>query len=472
MTAEELRNKISTYSQTGTLEINDVIEFDRKPINITCSILFKECTFNSNVVFSAHKSTAKLSIQNCKLKGNITIEHSNSGDKKIVNISDIKAEKITINIINNTNLIISLLEINVHSLNFTNNKSCLLTTNHTNDPKLTTKIKSVRFSKNYRGQYDFKSINSNSVLLVNEEEPTLTISKGNIHELILSDIKVAKIEIGSYYEKVKIYQFSAERETFDNETKIRFQNSQISFLNLAGINNQGNIQFTNTKFENDPSQNKNKLNLTNAFLGNTVMTNCNISVDEINLDGAYLMDLKMTGVSWPKNNSIDKDYKNRNIEKLKYLRDTYRQLKAISLNSKDVVNSLKFKANEMNIYLFQLRQEKKWFSSDFVELFLSKWSSNFGLSIGKPLIRLLSIHFIIFFFVLLFSDYRGMTITLNSELMSWDNFFTSCEYYGELLIPIRKFNSDLNSIVDILMRIDSGFFIYHIIKATRKFAKL
>jgi hypothetical protein len=163
---------------------------------------------------------------------------------------------------------------------------------------------------------------------------------------------------------------------------------------------------------------------------------------------------------------------------LTYLRDIYRQLKAISLNSKDIVNALYFKANEMNVYLYLLKQTKKPFwkfwkwRSNYFELWLSKKSGNFGISIGRPIIGLIGVHLLIFIILLHFTSFRGVTITYNINDWSSINFWKSFNNFWELIVPIRKFSEELNPFTDILMRLFSGFFVYHLIKATRKFAKL
>lgn len=117
----------------------------------------------------------------------------------------------------------------------------------------------------------------------------------------------------------------------------------------------------------------------------------------------------------------------------------------------------------MNLYWKEIIIEggEKWY--DRVLVFLSRWVSDFGQNWTMPLILLFTIHAV-----------------LMNCIFSWDTTLTygnlKIGFWGEyfqLLNPIHKLpdyiNTDGGKIADFFMRIFGGYFIYHFIKASRKY---
>ena len=197
-----------------------------------------------------------------------------------------------------------------------------------------------------------------------------------------------------------------------------------------------------------------------------------------------LSSLKMSNVKWKKkllNSYLDKKirpfyrlrlrvlgrngYSQEEISNLKYERDTYRQLKVASFASHNQIDALLFYKNEMLLYWKQIRIEGGITFQDKILIFLSRWISNFGQSWIMPLIWLGIIHFI--FMMCLFSWNCDFSLTHDTVKFGfWGEYF-------QLINPIHKLpdyvNTNSDKITDFFMRVLGGYFIYHFIKASRKF---
>ncbi|MBL4623525.1 MAG: hypothetical protein JKY42_00015, partial [Flavobacteriales bacterium] len=473
---------LSSYSiDNETITGGDISD---KTIITHSKLFFNNCTFQGQVRFKPFNATCAknpIELNNCKLNDSITISsYSNITSPSVIEINGLTEDITTkefgasLHILNCSNVRFRLNNLELSKFNIEKNQNSETQIGESLEEKYISKIDHLRISHNNGNFYYLNHLKVSKLLsFYYDNNSKFNLNSGIINRLNIYRFSDSNIVIGSVLNLLLCNTIDLKKSIIDTNSELVIKRGNYNSLKFKEIINKGIIQLMDFEITDTHG---NEVNFKDANMGKTYITNVIFSIKNIKLNGSYLTDMKLSGIIWPEKNIIDRNYiagyRFQGIPYLNALRDSYRQLKAMSINAKDTVNALKFKANEMEVYLFQLKKENKRFSSDFAELYLSKWSSNFGLSIGKPVIRLLSIHLIIFFFVLLFSDFRGMTITFNPELMSWDNFFTSCSYYAELLIPIRKFSSDLNSVVDIIMRMSSGFFIYHIIKATRKFAKL
>lgn len=151
------------------------------------------------------------------------------------------------------------------------------------------------------------------------------------------------------------------------------------------------------------------------------------------------------------------------LSELKYERDAYRQLKVASFASQNTIEALKFYRNEMKLYWKEVRitGKEKWY--DKILLFMGRWSSNFGQNWLLPILWI-SISSTSLYFLI-----KKPTIECD-----WDAFGSGVLevlYYAN---PARKLPTVASATagIDVLFRIINAYFIYHLIRATRKFAKI
>lgn len=158
------------------------------------------------------------------------------------------------------------------------------------------------------------------------------------------------------------------------------------------------------------------------------------------------------------------EYDKDDIVSLRYQKDTYRQLKKASLTNNNLIDALQFHANEMQSYWREIRLiggDNFW---DTILIFLNRWSSNFGQSWILPLVWLFLFHSLFFLFVM--SYFFGNSFSGNFEFGQ----------FWVLLNPLHKTPDYINTgsglFTEFLMRIFNSYFIYHFVKATRKFGRL
>ena len=154
-----------------------------------------------------------------------------------------------------------------------------------------------------------------------------------------------------------------------------------------------------------------------------------------------------------------------NISELKYNIETYRQLKAASIANHNQIEALAFYRNEMKLYWKLVRIEGgiPWYDRALV--FVNRWSSDFGQNWFLPL-------FWMFLFALLFY----------SSFLDWNYFgnnWSGWDEFGQFWVvfnPVHKTPDYINTgpglFTEFIMRVFTGYFIYHFIKASRKFGRV
>jgi hypothetical protein len=193
----------------------------------------------------------------------------------------------------------------------------------------------------------------------------------------------------------------------------------------------------------------------------------------LTLQNSYLTRGNFHAIQWPSNyriNEIEVDY--HDLDKRNYLwniREAYRQLKIISVEAHNKIDASRFLQQEVRMYyrfvhyLTWRVSLKDWWNyvADWLVLFTNKVFSNFGESWFRPLCWLLIFHFL---FVWSFLDQYGMEINIRGEA-NWDGV----RLFLKTLSPIHSFDMKIGDIKDFFMRISSSYFIFYIIKGTRKF---
>lgn len=103
---------------------------------------------------------------------------------------------------------------------------------------------------------------------------------------------------------------------------------------------------------------------------------------------------------------------------------------------------------------------------------MSHCFSDFGQSLSRPFVGLISGHLILFIMLILSGHYENLSINFSSG--NSEGFRMAFEQYFKLINPLRRAENTFDGytiIIDVLMRIWSSYMIYNLIRATRRFIK-
>ena len=146
-----------------------------------------------------------------------------------------------------------------------------------------------------------------------------------------------------------------------------------------------------------------------------------------------------------------------------FKKENYKQMKISAQSIGDSVNEKKYHALEMNEYL---KLETDVF--DWMILKLSSITSDFGQSLARPIVfHILIIHTILFALYFGFDNPNGYYYSIENG--SWEIFGQGFSTFCFLISPFRDLSLQNGGLVDLLFRINAGFFIYNFLRATRKF---
>jgi hypothetical protein len=168
-----------------------------------------------------------------------------------------------------------------------------------------------------------------------------------------------------------------------------------------------------------------------------------------------------------------------NKSSLLRLRDSYRHLKSLSKKLNNTIDFLNFSKNEMRIHWrLTLWYGWEWLSSETYrtkpqELLIigsNYFASKFGLSLFRPIFWLFFLHLVLFYKLETTVFDKKVFFQLGGPIdwNFWDKYF----YY---LNPIRKIAEHQETLpkfltYDFFIRLSSSYFIWHIIKASRKYS--
>ncbi|WKK81198.2 hypothetical protein [Marivirga arenosa] len=446
-------------------------------------IVFKNCTFLKKLsidIFNNSKSKLKkVKFHNCKIIKDLEIYHCKNSE---FSFSGSRTEIHKIDIFNC-----------YEGCKFDfNNISCSI----------------LDFTSVYKEQFlKIFSCNFNSISLNGTMDLVVKIlGRGTlVKEFVMSSVDSGNIEISeSQIDSLVAYDCFFTWLTFKGKNgevqsqKFDIYNSEVENLNLDKIQvnffrlnfvkiiERGNV--TNSKFVNE------------AYFQNLDFTKLNLNnldffkLKELSFSGSTLNGGVFQAIKWPetyflkskfnfksfvitplrffKNLFSHNKFENSGFDliKEKSLAEQYRQLKVISQNNGDRFSSLQFYQNEMNSNLLIGSQDKSLNGYDRFLLKTNKWFSNFGLDYFRPLIWLLFLHTFIFTFMII-SGYNSMEFIWPWN-NSWYEIGNSVGYYFYLINPLHKLPSEEIGVIlglDFISRIVNSYFIFYILKATRKF---
>lgn len=320
-----------------------------------------------------------------------------------------------------------------------------------------------------------------------------------------------ELKFGSLQNNSKFSANSISLPDLNLTGKIEFLNSEILKIDLSSFNNisgnvlfkdaiiydmdlssfymqEGSVRFQNIEF-------KESFKAVQSNFQKAQFVGVNFYNAKLYLDWSLLSEAFYSNVVWPKDylvypNLVNKKYawrvikqlfpalfkgkrhlKNEEHIELKVQREIYRQLKAISIKNVNNIDTLIFYKNEMRVYWIDMRFKKEISTGDQFLLFLNRYLSNFGQSYLRP------------FLWILFGQTVFCILIWHFEADKWCGDGTNCKLdfvkgiaeYFTWLNPIFKtpeYWTSKSVIISFFMRIYNGFFIYHFIKATRKFGKV
>ncbi|TGV03395.1 hypothetical protein [Flavivirga rizhaonensis] len=276
---------------------------------------------------------------------------------------------------------------------------------------------------------------------------------------------------------------------------VNFDNWKVDDLQVSGINQNLKLlfkrmvfrfvlfnNFTNysdLSFDKCSATSNSPLNLSNSDFGSARFNEFDLaSFDVIRIDNISLDRIKASNVKWFDNNKLEIVSNVSEQDKQRGIREISRQLKHALSSSGNQIDSLLFKAREMEAYRNELKSSGKDYKpSDKIIMTVSQ-TNNFGLSWWKPtwIIFLITIGFYLVMLPI-FSTKINYTLAsswqdVSSTLSEW---FNNLDVFWQLFNPVRKFSSTYGEIdsgwlqfLDLFHRIILGVFIYQIIRGFRK----
>ncbi len=225
-----------------------------------------------------------------------------------------------------------------------------------------------------------------------------------------------------------------------------------------------------------------------SILDNVAFNGLDLTRAEMTVLNSSLIKANYYSITWPLTFRITETVNGKRIDELPIgdvikLRDYYRQLKTIAANLSNKVDGKKFLKNEIRchhrIVILQRKGEKKflaWLSLwvDSLMLRINQLFTDYGESLIRPVATLLITGFAFFLY---WKNDLGLQFEFDPSRIEYNATLKAFGYYLNFLNPvhssdIKNLNGcdiSLYGISDFLMRLISGFLIYHIVRATRKF---
>jgi hypothetical protein len=256
--------------------------------------------------------------------------------------------------------------------------------------------------------------------------------------------------------------------------KLLFKRMVFKFVLFNNFTNYADLSFDKCSATEDSP-----LHFLNTNLGTARFNEFDLaSFSVIRIDNVSFDNIKTSNVKWFENTQLEIGSNPTEEDTQRGIREVSRQLKHALASSGNQIDSLLFKAREMQAYRNEMNTKGNKYSLPDRAIMSVNMSNNYGLSWWKPTWIILLITFGFYVIMLpLFSniikynpagDFADVSSIL-SEL--WDNF----DVFWQMFNPARKFSSvygptdsGLLQFLDLFHRIILGIFIYQIIRGFRK----
>lgn len=262
------------------------------------------------------------------------------------------------------------------------------------------------------------------------------------------------------------------RGATSSKGKISIAKAQIDFLNINDFQNLGQLNLTDIEI-------KHEAEFKYSQLGKSAFTGVNFSNAPVVIRSSDFHQTTFSTVVWNKEYKLNESDKNLTYQTLA---ESYRQLKTSYLKSSNFIDASRFKYHELRSFYNHLRSvlsediramkfRPAWRNlGDFLILWTSKKSSDFGESVGRPLYLMTLFHLVLFCLLLIAFELPIKFTSIQHH--SWEAFGEGFRLYVYLMSPahsIKVGNVEIYGVLDTLMRISSAYFLYYFLKASRKF---
>lgn len=344
-----------------------------------------------------------------------------------------------------------------------------------------------------------KAIISNQLMFQNSVQSHLVFEECNINELSILNATGESKFFGGVFGVMK-FATTFSKLYLDKGKSSPNDDCKIDKLDLC--NTQGCISIRSARildlllnnFTALPQSEFHFVKITSSLLieSSTIekvkFHNVDLSKASIRFLNSSLAGSDLINVQWPNeynlyeysNDLKDKSYEQK-LTTLWPLKESYRQLKVLSLDQHNKIDALAFQKHELKIYwrivhIKTFNNNLRGFGNWLI-LFTNWIFSDFGQSIRRPIGWLLLFHALFMYGI--FECY-DLGIVLECDPIQWDleATQTGVGLFLNLLSPVHsseiknQFMSESKSILgtlDFFMRISSGYFIYYFIRATRKY---
>lgn len=346
--------------------------------------------------------------------------------------------------------------------------------------------------------------------------------------IILADADIRHIELGQYDQGIELLSIQ-NTKAFEGELQISdigIENIRIGASNISGSIKMYNIEVGSILFNRIKNNGTMKIVNLNVMenrkarsfftvyesnLGKAEFFQVNFSLfDELNIIDSILIECLFINTKWTNNinsfQGIQMDYYMEDrmprtgigyeLEKAKIrfkrlfgpaeVLSPYRETIYQTANRREVFKQIKFALSkqgdyiheqylhglEMNVYNKTLGWNVKFFFTKAI-LYLSRFTSNYGQSMVRPLFFLLAVNGSLFLWLVLRDKINGVHIVAPS-LSTVDGVGNAVAAFLRYLSPIRKNEDELKGwwlVIDYCMRIISSYSIYNLIRASRRFIK-
>jgi len=252
-------------------------------------------------------------------------------------------------------------------------------------------------------------------------------------------------------------------------TEVAVTNVKCDYIKLKNVLVDGVLQLSNV---HPLMKQESIFSIDNCNLGKAEFYNINFDAFErFMIDRSILIDCVFVNVIWPDDIEIGKDAsKHGKTILLLDKKEVYRQIKYALSKQGNTYDEQTFHAKELNTIYKSLTFRKHPWTKSIIGL--SYLSSEYGLSIWRPIAFLLVVNGLLFWWYINIGD---LPIT---ESIRGGSFLRQAEFYiGEFINysnPLHRNDERLSGyqfLVDALMRIVSSYSIYNFIRASRRFIK-
>lgn len=269
--------------------------------------------------------------------------------------------------------------------------------------------------------------------------------------------------------------------THDNgQRNYEFVNVRCNVLKMHEFINTGNLSF----YGLSPISEYAIIQVNRSFLSKTQFSRINFKgFAEVIFTDSYIGEVNIINSLWSDTNFRARTHPEGGKQAVaeiteterSQLKEVFRQLKFVYEKQGDGINASFFHALEMNTYNSLLKwswptHEPFW---QKLILYLSSHLTDYGSSFMRPLVGILLANFVSLLVLIRCFGYESLEINFSAEFDQIE-FNRGVGEYFKLINPLHKMNEGLSGLgvfTDLISRILSSYFIYGLIRSSRRFLR-